>query len=138
MNFQEIPPVPETFEFTSGDHVVFVDSTDPTAVRVEISLRGLALDDLPHLGEALLLLHRLNATARLIHPWVASIDEDDMLLLAATAPAPDRPALMAILSEGIARAQALDALWATARDGKNAPAETLQVWTSTPNPLQFA
>jgi hypothetical protein len=105
---------------------------------VEISLRGLALDDLPHLGEALLLLHRLNATARPIHPWVASIDEDDMLLLAATAPAPDRPALMAILSEGLARAQALDALWSTARDGKNTPAEKLQVWTSTPNPLQFA
>ncbi len=138
MNFQETPPVPEPFEFTSDDHVVFVDSTDPAAVRVEISLRGLALDDLPHLGEALLLLHRLNAAARPIHPWVASIDEDDMLLLSATVPAPDRPALTAILGEGLARAHALDALWSTARDGKNTPAETLQTWTSTPNPLQFA
>lgn len=138
MNSQEVSFIFEPFEFTSGDHVASVSWLDASTARVEISLRGLALADPAAHAEALLLLHRLNAAARPVHPWIASIDEDDMLLLSATIAAPDCSALQENLTEGLARARSLDALWQTARSGKKIPAETLQEWAAPTSPLQFA
>lgn len=136
MNSQDIPSMCEAFEFTSGDHVVSVNWNDAATVRVDISLRGLA-DPAAH-AEALLLLHRLNAAALPVHPWIISIDDEDMLLISASVAAPSRPALAEILTEGLTRARSLDALWQTARDGKKIPAETLQNWVAPACPLQFA
>ena len=136
MNSQDIPSICEPFEFTSSDHVVSVNWNDAATARVDISLRGLA-DPVAH-AEALLLLHRLNAAALLVHPWIISIDDEDMLLISATVSVPDRPALAEILAEGLTRARSLDALWQTARDGKKIPSETLLNWTAPACPLQFA
>lgn len=124
-------------EFTEGDHVVTITPLG-AKTRVDISLRGLALGNPAPFGETLLLLHRLNAVAHGVHPWIISIDEEDILVLGAVFPSADTQALAAHISEGIARAKALDALWQTARDGKKIPAETLQNWVAPACPLQFA
>ena len=136
MNSQDIPSICEAFEFTSGDHVVSVNWNDAATARVDISLRGLA-DPAAH-AEALLLLHRLNAAALPVHPWIISIDDEDMLLISASVAAPDRPALAEILTEGLTRARSLDALWTITREGQKPTTEALQTWTMPVSPLQFA
>lgn len=136
MNSQDIPSICEAFEFTSGDHVASVNWNDAANARVDISLRGLA-DPAAH-AEALLLLHRLNAAALPVHPWIISIDDEDMLLLSAMVSVSDRPALAEILAEGLTRARSLDALWGTTREGQKPTTEALQTWIAPVSPLQFA
>jgi len=136
MNSQDIPSICEPVEFTSGDHVVSVNWNDAATARVDIFLRGLA-DPAAH-AEALLLLHRLNAAALPVHPWIISIDDEDMLLISASVAAPVRPALAEILTEGLTRARSLDALWLTTREGQKPTTEDLQTWTAPVSPLQFA
>jgi hypothetical protein len=127
----------QPLEFTEGGHVVTISPLGPKA-RVEISLRGLALADPTPYGEALLLLHRLNAAARGAHPWIVSIDDEDILLLGAVFPSSDKQTLATHVAEGIARAKALDSLWQTAREGRRPPASLEQEWAAPLNPLHFA
>jgi hypothetical protein len=89
-------------------------------------------------GEALLLLHRLNAAARGAHPWIISIDDEDILLLSAVFASADKQTLATHLTEGIARAKALDALWQTDRDGHRPPVSLEQEWAAPLDPLRFA
>jgi hypothetical protein len=137
MNPQGIPYAPGPLEFTQGDHVV---SATPLAgkTRVDISLRGLALADPALFGEAMLLLHRLNAAARGAHPWILSIDDEDILLLGAVFPCADKQTLAAHVAEGIARAKALDLLWQTMRDGRRPPDSITQEWAAPLDPLRLA
>jgi hypothetical protein len=135
---QDIPSICGPFEFTSGDHVVSLNWNDAATARVDISLRGLALADPAAHAEALLLLHRLNAVARPVHPWIISIDDEDMLLISASVAAPSRPALAEILTEGLARAHSLDALWQTMRDGHRPPESIEQEWAAPLDPLRIA
>jgi len=136
MHLQETLPATYSFEFTSGDHVANVQWLDAATSRMDIFLRGLA-DPAAH-AEALLLLHRLNAAARPVHPWIISIDDEDMLLISATVSVPDRPALAEILAEGLTRARSLDALWTTTREGQKPTSDAVQDWASPANPSQFA
>ena len=124
-------------EFTEGDHVVTITPLG-AKTRVDISLRGLALGNPAPFGETLLLLHRLNAVVHGVHPWIISIDEEDILVLGAVFPSADTQALAAYISEGIARAKALDALWQTTRDGHPLSESTEQQWAATLDPLQMA
>lgn len=138
MHLQETLPATYSFEFTSGDHVASVSWLDASTALLDISLRGLALTDPAAHAEALLLLHRLNAAALSVHPWIISIDDEDMLLISATVSVPDRPALAEILAEGLTRARSLDALWTTTREGQKPNSDAVQDWASPANPLQFA
>jgi hypothetical protein len=127
----------QLLEFTEGDHVITISPLGPKT-RVEISLRGLALADPAPFGQALLLLHQLNAAARGAHPWIISIDDEDILLLGAVFPAADKQTLATHVAEGIARANALDSLWQTARDGHRPPDSLEQEWAAPLDPLRFA
>jgi hypothetical protein len=102
-------------EFVSGDHVasLFPHPGREDLLCVEISLRALALGDGDVDSERLLFLHRLNAAARHDHPWTISIDDEDMLLLAASFPwnGLDAESLADLVAEGLQRAESLDALW---------------------------
>ena len=138
MHLQETLPAIYSFEFTSGDHVVSVNWNDAATARLDISLRGLALTDPAAHAEALLLLHRLNAAGRPVHPWVISIDDEDVLLISATVSVSDRPALAENLAEGLTRARSLDALWTTTREGQKPTSEAIQAWAAPACPLQFA
>jgi hypothetical protein len=124
-------------EFTEGDHVVTITPLG-AKTRVDISMRGLALGNPAPFGETLLLLHRLNAVAHGVPPWIISIDEEDILVLGAVFPSADTQALAAHISEGIARAKALDALWQTTRNGHPLSESTEQQWAATLDPLQMA
>jgi len=124
-------------EFTEGDHVVTITPLG-AKTRVDISMRGLALGNPAPFGETLLLLHRLNAVAHGVHPWIISIDEEDILVLGAVFPSADTQALAAHISEGIARAKALDALWQTTRNGHPLSESTEQEWAAPVDPLQMA
>jgi hypothetical protein len=102
-------------EFVSGDHVasLFPHPGREDLLCVEISLRALALGEGGSNTERLLFLHRLNAAARHDHPWTISIDDEDMLLLAASFPwnGLDAESLADLVAEGLQRAESLDALW---------------------------
>jgi len=124
-------------EFTEGDHVVSISSLGGKT-RVDISLRGLALGDPAPVAEPLLLLHRLNSAARGAHPWIISIDDEDILHLGAAFPSADKQSLTTHLKEGITRAKALDALWQTAREGHHPPDSITQEWAAPLDPLSFA
>jgi hypothetical protein len=73
-----------------------------------------------------------------VHPWIISIDDEDMLLISASVAAPSLPALAEILTEGLTRAHSLDALWTITREGQKPTAEAVQDWASPAHPLQFA
>jgi hypothetical protein len=102
-------------EFVSGDHVasLFPHPGREDLLCVEMSLRALALREGGSNTERLLFLHRLNAAARHDHPWTISIDDEDMLLLAASFPwnGLDAESLADLVAEGLQRAESLDALW---------------------------
>ena len=127
-------------EFVSGDHVAAIlpHPTRENLVCVEVSLRGLSLGESDH--ERLLFLHRLNAAARHDHPWTISIDEEDMLLLAASFPWSGLTAetLSDLVAEGLERAESLDSLWQSlVKDASDSP-ETTADEPEMPHPLQLA
>ena len=124
-------------EFVEGDHVVSLLPLGER-YRIDIALRGLALANPAPFGEALLFLHRLNAAAHGVHPWVISIDDDDMLLLGAVIRDVENHAIAARVTEGLAKAASLDAIWKSLREGRRPPASIEQDWAAPMNPLLLA
>ena len=129
-------------EFILGEHVatIFPHPSDVNSVYIEIALRGLALSSSDPYSEDFLLLHRLNAAARLDHSWTIYIDMDDILMIGAGFPLStlDAASLLNCLMDGVARANALDGIWKAIREGKKNPPEALADWSGQSNPLQFA
>jgi hypothetical protein len=110
------PTQPLVLEFEASSHTcrVIPHSGDSDRLVIEVMVRylGESAEDLTR--DRALLMHRLNAQARLNHGWVATVDESDHLVIWQTLEiARTRAAdLQAWLVEGIERAQALDAIWA--------------------------
>ena len=96
----------------------------PERLVVEVMVRHLGPQAEELNREAALLLHRLNAQARLEHSWVATVDESDHLVLWQTLEIAQTRALdlQACLVEAIERAQALNALWPVGRGPDSATA----------------
>lgn len=94
-----------------GDYTarVLPDPTDITRLLIEIDICPAGETALP----AFHLLHRLNYAGRFSHPWTASIDGDDTVViysrhdLATT----DVGALEALIADGLNRATAVRTMW---------------------------
>jgi len=85
---------------------------------IEIQIRGLALEHPAESAQALLLLHRINNTARFEHGWTACIDEEDMLLISSILPinSLNEDNLGEEIADGLQRAESLNELWLDARE----------------------
>lgn len=101
------------FEFGSGDLTlrVFPDSTNPEMLVIEVDVRQLDVVETLN-APLLLILHRLNEAARSAHPWSATVDENDLLLLSAMRPISevDAVGLQMLVSDALDRAESLAAL----------------------------
>ena len=106
-------------EFAAGDFVarVLQHPQHDELVQIEVEVRQLDVDSAA--ASSLLLLHRLNNTARFEHNWLIAIDDDDSLVIATSQPISntDAAALQALIADGIDRAEALDGLWLAAAEG---------------------
>ena len=111
-------------EFEAPPHTcrVMPHPADSDRLVIEVMVRYLGESAQDLTRDSALLIHRLNAQARVEHDWVATVDESDHLVIWLTLEiARTRvPDLQAWLVEGIERAQALNALW----EGDRSPPES--------------
>jgi hypothetical protein len=101
------------FEFQSGDFTVrvFLDSSEPEQIVVEVDVCQLETPEITN-APLLLMLHRLNESARPAHFWRATIDEKNLLLLSTSQPVleVDAVILQELVSEALDRAESLATL----------------------------
>jgi hypothetical protein len=78
---------------------------------IEVDVRQLDVAETLN-APLLLMLHRLNESARSAHSWSATVDENDLLLLSAMRPISevDAVVLQMLVSDALDRAESLAAL----------------------------
>ncbi len=106
----------DVLEFASGDAVAraFLMPRKSELLMVEVD-SGLVLStDGEKAADRLAALHRLNESARFEHGWLATLDDDDMMVLHAVLPVAtvDGDAFCAMIEEGLDRAATLVAIFA--------------------------
>jgi len=126
------------FEFECGAHSVAVFPIGDSQLMVEVDVTVLQPVEAAS-AHLLMMLHRLNEAARSEHHWVATIDEEDRILISKPLPIcnTDAVALQVAVSAAIDHAETLAAL--VARIGTEPLDESSEIQeVDTLNPLQRA
>ena len=126
------------FEFECGAHSVAVFPIDDSKLMVEVDVDILQTAEATN-APLLMILHRLNDAARSEHHWMATIDEENRVLISKQLPIcdTDAVALQVAVSAAIDHAETLAAL--VARIGTESLDESSEIQESdTLNPLQRA
>ena len=126
------------FEFECGAHNVSVFPIGDSQLVVEVDVTTLQPVEAAS-APLLMILHRLNEAARSEHRWMATIDEEDRILISKSLliAETDAVALQVAVSAAIDHAETLAAL--VARIGNEPLDESSDIpQEDTPHPLQLA